>query len=60
MVNVTSRQFYRRQTMPVPTEQEAGWAPEPISTIWKRYKFLVPTGIRTLDRPAHSLVANTD
>jgi len=26
----------------------------------KRYKFLVPTGIRTPNRPARSLVANTD
>ena len=28
----------------VPTEQEAGWAPEPVWTFWKRY--LLPCGIR--------------
>jgi hypothetical protein len=29
---------------PLPTEQEAGWASEPVWTVWKRGKFLAPSG----------------
>jgi len=36
---------------PVPIVQEAGWAPEPV---WAGAENLVPTGIRSLDRPARS------
>jgi len=32
------------------------WAPGPVSTLWRREKFLVPAGIRTPDFPAFSLV----
>jgi hypothetical protein len=36
---------------PVPIVQEAGWAPAPF---WTCVENLAPTGIRSLDRPAHS------
>jgi hypothetical protein len=36
---------------PVPTAQEAGWAPGPV---WKSAKNLAPTGIRSPDCPARS------
>jgi hypothetical protein len=36
---------------PVPIVQEAAWAPGPV---WTCAKNLAPTGIRSLDRPAHS------
>jgi hypothetical protein len=36
---------------PVPIEQEAGWAP---GTVWACAKNLVPTGIRSPDRPTRS------
>jgi hypothetical protein len=36
---------------PVPIVQEAGWAPGPV---WTGVKNLVPTGIRSPDRPARS------
>ena len=36
---------------PVPIVEEAGWAPEPV---WMGAENLVPSGIRSLDRPAHS------
>jgi hypothetical protein len=33
------------------------WAPQPVWTFWRRTKSLSPTGIRTPDRPACSVVA---
>ena len=36
---------------PVPIAQEAGWAP---GSVWTGAENLVPTGIRSLDRPARS------
>ena len=36
---------------PVPIVQEAGWAPGPV---WTGAENLVPTGIRSPDRPARS------
>jgi len=38
---------------PVPIVQEAGWAQGPV---WTGAEDLAPTGIRSLDRPAHSLL----
>jgi hypothetical protein len=39
---------------PVPAEQEAGWAPEPVWTFCRRDKSPTPTKTRTSDRPAAS------
>ena len=36
---------------PVPTVQEAGWAPGPV---WTGVESLAPTGIRSLDHPDRS------
>jgi hypothetical protein len=36
---------------PVPIVQEAGWAP---GRVWTGAENLVSTGIRSVDRPAHS------
>jgi hypothetical protein len=41
---------------PVPTEEEAGWAPEPIWTSARKEQFLDTAGIRSPDCPACSLV----
>jgi len=38
----------------VPIVQEAGWAP---GSVWTSAENLVPTGIRSTDRPARSSVA---
>jgi hypothetical protein len=38
----------------VPTEQVAGWAPEPVWIRWWREKFPAPAGIRTPNQPANS------
>jgi hypothetical protein len=35
--------------------QEAGWAPERVGAFWRREIPLTPAGIRTADRPVHSL-----
>jgi hypothetical protein len=32
---------------PSPIGQEAGWAPEPVRTLWRRQTFLAPPGNRT-------------
>jgi hypothetical protein len=34
---------------PVPIRQEAGWAPEPVWTLWSKEKYLSPARNRTLD-----------
>ena len=34
-------------------------APEPLCTFWRGEESLLPTGIQTLDRPTHSLIAIT-
>jgi hypothetical protein len=39
---------------PVPIVYEAGWSSEPV---WTGAENLAPTGIRSLDRPARSVVA---
>jgi hypothetical protein len=40
-----------RSLPPVPIILEAGWAPQPV---WTGAENLVPTGIRSPDRPARS------
>ena len=51
----TSRPLYPGEKTPVPTAQEAGWAPDPAGTFWKKGKFPALAGIRNLERPAHIL-----
>jgi hypothetical protein len=51
VVNITPWPLYRREMTPVAIELEAGWAPEPVSTVLEKRKYLVPTGIRIPDRP---------
>jgi hypothetical protein len=31
------------EKLPVPIEQEAGWVPESVWTLWSREKYLLPT-----------------
>ena len=50
-VSVTPRPLCTPGKDPVPIVQEAGWAPGPV---WTGAENLVPTGIRSPDRPAHS------
>jgi hypothetical protein len=33
-----------RKEPPVPTEQEAGWTPEPVCTLWELCRFLLDAG----------------
>ena len=49
MVNATLRPLYPRERDPVPTAQEAGWAPE---SVWTGAENLAFTGIRSPDHPA--------
>jgi len=55
--NATPPTLRQQKITPVPTEQEAGWAPGPAWVLWRKEKFLVPTGIRAQDRPARIVVA---
>jgi len=50
-VSVTARPLFTPGKDPVPTVQEAGWAPGPV---WTGAENLTPTGIRSPDRPARS------
>jgi hypothetical protein len=53
--NFTPRPFYHREKTPVPIEKEAGWAPDPVGTIWITEQFFATAWIRTLHRPVRSL-----
>ena len=44
-----------RERTPVPSEQEAGCASNPIEMFWGREKYLSPAGIRTAGRPSRGL-----
>ena len=47
-LNGTTDQVYGFATSPsVANEQDAGRTPEPVRTLWKRYKPISPTGNRT-------------
>jgi hypothetical protein len=48
--------FTPRKEDPVPTEYEAGWAPESAWTRWRREKIAPRNGESNLGRPARSLV----
>ena len=56
VVNSTFQSLYPRQETPVPVEYEAECPPEPVWRYGRRGKFLVPTVIQTVDRPATSIV----
>jgi hypothetical protein len=49
VINVTPRPLYSPVGDPVPTLQEAGWAPGPV---WTGAENLALTGNRSPDRPA--------
>jgi hypothetical protein len=51
VVNATPRPLYTRERETVLIVQEAGWAPGPV---WTGAENLVPTGIRSAQRPARS------
>jgi hypothetical protein len=51
VVSSTPRPHFTPGKDPVPILQEAGWAPGPV---WRGEENLVPTGIRSPDRPARS------
>jgi len=40
--HITPRTLYSREKTLVPTEQDHGWTPEPVRTIWKEEKPLGP------------------
>ena len=54
VVNATPRPLYPWERHPVPTVQEAGWAP---GAVWTGAESLVLTGIRSPDLPDRNLVA---
>jgi len=56
-VNFTSRLLFSMERTPIPTEQDAGWTPQPVWSFWRREKSPAPTGIRAPDRPARTLVS---
>jgi len=45
-----------KKDSPTPIKWEAGWSSGSFWKFWRRGKFLVPAGIRTLRRPARNLV----
>jgi len=49
VANATLRPLYRRERVPVPIVEQAGWAPVPG---WTGAEYLSFTGIRSPDRPA--------
>jgi hypothetical protein len=54
VVSSTPRPYFTPRKDPVPTVQEAGWAPGPV---WTGAENLASTGIRSPDRPARRSVA---
>jgi hypothetical protein len=46
-VNFTPRPLDTRERAPVPVEEEAGWAPEPVGAFWSNGRSHAPTRIRT-------------
>ena len=55
-MNLSPRLLYPQERTPVPTEQEADWAPEPIWTFCRTEKSLASIKIRTPGLPFHSPV----
>jgi hypothetical protein len=46
-----SGQIYALDALPLPPGNEPPVTPLPVTTFWKKAKFLVPAGIRTPDHP---------
>jgi hypothetical protein len=51
VVNATPWPLHPRERVPIPIVQDAWWAPGPV---WTAAENLVPTGIRSPDRPYRS------
>jgi len=51
VVNLTLRPLFPGKELPMSTEQEARWAPDPAWTFWRPEKSLVLAGTRTLNSP---------
>jgi hypothetical protein len=52
--NLTTRPPYRPERVPVPVEEEAGWAPEPMCMVLKMNKSLASAEIRPPDLAVRS------
>jgi hypothetical protein len=57
VVYFTPLPFKTREGPPLPVEEQAGWAPEPVWTIWKREQSLALSGIRMPSLPVRVLVS---
>lgn len=56
VVNVKRRPLWSREWTTVSTELEAGWVPEPVSTIWRRKNFWPLSWFKPRIDPVRSLV----
>ena len=56
VVNITPRPHCPQERTQIPTELEAGWAPELVWSFGRREKSVAPNGIRTPDRPVRNPV----
>ena len=56
VVNITPRPLCPQERTPIPTELDAGWAPQLVWTFGRREKSVAPNGTRTPDRPVRNLV----
>jgi hypothetical protein len=54
LVKATTRPLHARESVPVPTVQEAGWALVRVCTSVKMRKYLATAGVRTQNLPARS------
>jgi len=57
MVRITVFPLYSLEIIPLPIEQEPGWAPELLWTVWRSEMSFASAWIPTPDRPDRSIVA---